>query len=346
MKNVLELPWKKKTASLFPVFVLLLLFLSGCDNDDDAVPPPVFEMSTVTTGLPGPMGVEVDSRGNIWVAIPGTANNDGKIIIIDKNGNKYDGIVNLPSRIHPGGTELEGPAHLLLDGATLYVLAANYLYAVDIANHDPSQPPIDATTLTGEDIAAFVLNYPFANNYHDSHPYNMTKGPDGHLYITDAGANAIVHRKSAGDYSILAEIPPIPNPTNMGPPMVESVPTGIVFDGENFLTTTLLGFPFPEGKALVYKVSIQGDVSVYQDGFTCLVDIAKGYGDGHLVLQYATFGASGFNPNTGGLFLIDGSNKTIWKEALNMPVGIKQASADTWYITSMGDGTVLKATYR
>src|SRR5690554_173735 len=347
MKNLLEFHLRRETVKLFPLFIFLLLLCAACNDDDDStINTPVFELSTVATGLPGPMGIEVDPDGNIWVAIPGTANNDGKIVIIDVQGDKHDAIINLPSRLHPGGDELEGPAHLLLDEGTMYILAANYLYAVNIANHEPSQAPIDATTLTGEDIAAYVLTYPFENNYHDSHPYNLTKGPDGDLYITDAGANAIIHRKNAGDYAVLAEIPPVANPTTMGPPMVESVLIGIVFDGENFLTTTLLGFPFPEGEALVYKISMQGAVSVYQDGFTSLVDIAKGYGDGQLVLQYASFGATGFNPNTGGLFLIDGSAKTIWKDALNMPVGLKQASDDTWYISSMGDGTVLKATYR
>lgn len=347
MKNLLECQLRKETGRLYPLFIFLLLLCSGCNNDDDStVPPPVFELSTVATGLPGPMGIEVDAKGNIWVAIPGTANNDGKIVIIDANGDQHEAIINLPSRMHPGGDELEGPAHLLLDQGQLYILAANYLYTVDVSSHDPSQAPIDASILTGEDIAAYVLNYPFNNNFHDSHPYNMTKGPDGDIYITDAGANAIIHRKSAGDYAVLAEVPSIANPTTMGPPMVESVPTGIVFDGENFLTTTLLGFPFPEGTAVVYKISIQGAVSVYQNGFTSLVDIAKGFGDKHLVLQFATFGATGFNPNTGSLYLIDGGTKTVWADALNMPVGIKQVSEDTWYISSMGDGTILKATYR
>lgn len=347
MKNLLGVRLSRGTVKLLPVFIFFLILFSGCNDDDnDPLVPPVFEMSTVATGLPGPMGLEIDNNENIWVAIPGTANNDGKIVIIGPNGQQHDAIINLPSRIHPGGDELEGPAHLLLDGNTLYILAANYLYKVNISNYTLGQTPIDASTLTGEDIAAFVLNYPFVNNAHDSHPYNMTKGPDGDLYITDAGANAIIHRKSAGDYVVLAEVPSIANPTSMGPPMVQSVPTGILYDGQNFLVTTLLGFPFPAGKAVVYEISMQGNVSVYQDGFTSLVDIAKGFGNGHLILQYATFGATGFNPNSGGLFLIDGTSAIKWADSLNMPVGIKQASEDTWYITSMGDGNVLKATYR
>src|SRR5690554_2767913 len=109
MKNLLEFQLRKETVKLFPLFIFLLLLCSGCNDDDDGTvdTPPVFELSTVATGLPGPMGIEVDHDGNIWVAIPGTANNDGKIVVIDAKGNQHDGIVNLPSRIHPGGTELE-----------------------------------------------------------------------------------------------------------------------------------------------------------------------------------------------------------------------------------------------
>lgn len=79
---------------------------------------------------------------------------------------------------------------------------------------------------------------------HDSHPYNLTKGADGHIYISDAGANAIIRRESAGHYSALAEIPGFANPTPVGPPQVEAVPTSILFDGHDFLVTTLTGFPF------------------------------------------------------------------------------------------------------
>src|SRR5947208_2617804 len=83
------------------------------------------------------------------------------------------------------------------------------------------------------------------NDANDTHPYNLTKGPDGDLYISDAGANGIIHRKSAGQYSVLAEIPGIANPLPIGPPQIQSVPTGILYDGHDFLVTTVLGFPFP-----------------------------------------------------------------------------------------------------
>lgn len=104
----------------------------------------------------------------------------------------------------------------------------------------------------------------------------MTPGPDGALYFADAGANAIIRRAKTGELSVLAEIPGIPNLTPVGPPVTQSVPTGLVYDGQNFLVSTLLGFPFPAGKAMVYQVTTAGKVSVYQSGFNSLTGVKLG----------------------------------------------------------------------
>ncbi len=323
--------------------IILLIFFASCKKEEHH---PVFTISTVASGLINPMGIEGDGYGNIWVTESGTANNDAKVVVIKPNGQKYDAIVNLSSIINENSGEVQGGGHLLLDNGRLYVLAGNYLYKVNVSNFKPGDTPIDGSTLPFEDVGSFVLSYPFVSNAHDTHPYNLIKGPDGDIYIADAGANAIIHRKSERHYSVLAEIPGFANPTPVGPPQVQTVPTGLIFDGHNFLISTLTGFPFITGHANVYKVSLAGNVSVYQPGFTTLVDIANGNIYGHLLLQYGAFGPTGFVPNTGALILANGFGMTTLTSTLNMPVGLKQVNNQTWYITSMGDGTVLKATYR
>ncbi len=323
--------------------LMLLFFIAGCYKGPHT---PTVTTTTVATGLTVPMGIEVDGWGNIWVAEAGTAHDDGKVVVIKPNGVKYDAIVGLSSISNEASGETEGPAHLLFDHGTLYILSGNYLYKANVSGFKPGDPAIKASTLSYEDIGAFVIKYPFKNDPKDTHPYNLVKGPDGDIYISDAGANAIIHRKSAGNYSVVAELPGVVNPlAPMGPPQIQCVPTGIIFDGRNFLVTTLTGFPFPAGQALIYKVSLSGNVSVYQKDFTTLVDIAEGNSYGHLVLHYGTFGATGFNNGTGQLILANGASSVVLVDALNMPVGIKQVNAHTWYITCMGDGTVVKVTY-
>lgn len=355
-------PYSVPTKFITMIFFIVLLFVfTRCnDDDDDSAHVPVLEIKTITSGLVGVMGVETDGNGNIWVTESGTdvpdANNDthnnnGKVILITPDGHKYDAIVNLESYANVHSGELQGTVHILREGKMMYVLSGDHLYLADISNFKPGDTPLDATNLPSEDIFSVISQLPSESNPdHDSHPYNLTKGPNGDLYITDAGANAIVHRKGVNDYSILAEFPAIPNPLfpGLGGPTVQVVPTSILYDGDAFLVTTLTGFPFPADAAVIYKVSMSGDVSVHQTGFTMLVDIVEGEGANHLVAQHASSfnPASGFVPNSGSLVWANGSNMTLLADGLNEPVDIKQVDQHTWYVTCLGDGTLLKVTYQ
>ena len=355
-----------KMYSVAPKIIVLISFVSlcflfyGCNNDDDdIIYVPKLEIQTIVSGLKGPMGLETDAQGNIWVTESGTnipdANNDshnnnGKVVLITPAGQKYDAITNLESYTNAHSGELQGTVHILRDGGILNVLSGNHLYRADISNFKPGDTPLDARNLPSEDIFSVISKLPAASNPdHDSHPYNLAKGPEGDLYIADAGANLIIHRKGTNDYSILAQIPPIPNPSfpGLGGPTVQSVPTSLYYDGQEFLVTSLTGFPFPKDVASIYKVSLSGDVSVYQTGFTMPVDIVKGNDDYHLVIQHASSfsPASGFAPNSGSLVWVNGASNLLLAEGLNQPSAIKQVDDHTWYVASLGDGTVLKVTY-
>ncbi|MEO6915326.1 MAG: ScyD/ScyE family protein [Chitinophagaceae bacterium] len=330
--------------SLTSLVFSFLLILASCKKADP--PEPVLRITTLASGLLAPIGVEVDKKGRVWVAEGGTTKNDGKVTMITPDGKKYTAINNLPSIINEGG-EAEGPAHILFADGLLYILGANgKMYKADVSQFNPGDAAKPASMLGVEDIGAFVLAHKFVRNSHMTHLYNLTVGPNGAIYIADAAANAILRRDKTGVMSVLAEIPWIPNPLPVGGPMVESVPTGIYYDGQNFLVTTLLGFPFPVGKALIYKVTPEGVVTPYQSGFTSLVDIAEGGVKGRLVLQHAVFGlATGFQPNTGKLVWANGSMATTLADGLNQPAGLKQAGPHTWYVTSVADGTILKVEY-
>lgn len=342
---------------LFIMSASIALAFTGCKKENRV---PVLSVTTIATGLHGPMGVETDSNGNLWVSEGGTDtadangdthNNDGKVVVITPSGSQSDAIINLSSYANVHSDELQGTVHLLRDDGTLYVLSGDYLYIADISHFKPGDTPIDANTLPKEDIGSVISQIPSSNNpEHDSHPYNLTKGPDGDLYIADAGANAIVHRKGPNNYSILAELPLIANPAfpGLGGPTVQPVPTSISYDGNDFLVTTLTGFPFPQGQANIYKVSASGDVSVYQSGFTMLVDQARGNDGKHLVVQYASSfsPASGYAPNSGSLIWADGQTQTpLTTEGINQPSSIKQINNYTWYVTSVADGSIIKVVY-
>lgn len=339
MKRLLQQTNIFKNA-LVPLTFLAFVFLQSCKKGHDF---PTLKITTVATGLGNPMGVETDRDGNVWVVQSGNGKIKGKVLVVTKDGKKYDAIINFESITTNGDTE--GPSHLLFKNGLLYILGARgKMYIADVSGFEPGSTPIEASSLTVEDIGSFVLAYPFVNKTNETHTYNLTEGPGGDIYIVDAAANAIIHREGPGKYSVLAEVPGIPNPTTVGPPQIESVPTGIIYDGNNFYISTLLGFPFPPGQALVYKISRSGKVSVHQKGFTSLVDIEQGNYQGRLVLEYGTFGATGFAPNTGRLVWSNGTSVTQLAGGLNLPTGLKQVNNHTWYVTSMGDGTLLRVT--
>lgn len=92
---------------------------------------------------------------------------------------------------------------------------------------------------------------------------------------------------------------------------------------------------------------MSGKVSIYQKGFTLLIDQAEGNYKDHVFVQYASSfnPASGYAPNSGSLVWADGSITKVPASGINQPTSIKQVGGHTWYITSLGDGSVLKVTY-
>ena len=236
----------------FPLFVLgsLLLGVLLTSCQDHLSPSPTPSTITLATGLLAPIGVDADATGRVWVTEAGTGkNNDGRVSIIS-NGTVIPAITGFASIIFQGS--VEGLNHLMFADGVLYILGPNsILYKANVASFKTGDTPLLAQNIPSEDIGACVKAQTAAgivtdNPDKDSHIYQMTVGPSGDLFFADAAANVIVRRsKATGALSIVANIPGIANPTPVGPPFIQGVPTGLVFDGQNLLVSTLIGFPFP-----------------------------------------------------------------------------------------------------
>ena len=326
------------------------LLLAGCQDHRIPTPPdPVFTTTTLTAGLVAPISVETDASGRVFVAEQGTGHNDGVVSEITQDGKKHPIVTGIFSQTNTEG-DLDAVDHLLVVDKMLYFLNPKGLYQVDLSAYKTDvTPAIPASSLTPQDIRAFVIAHNFVNDTGESHLYNLTLGPDGALYITDAAANAIIRRSKTGDLSVVAEVPGIANPNPAGPPpgppFIESVPTGITYDGHQFLISTLLGFPFPAGKSIVYQMSLTGNLTVYQQTFNSLVDVENDGNGKPLVLEFALFGPMGFMPNTGRLLRANGATSTVLLDKLNLPTDLKISDIHTAYITSLGSGSLLKITY-
>jgi hypothetical protein len=345
MKHLSITP-KSFSRSVFPALCLffVLLIAASCHKIKDYLEPEV-KITILAKGFAIPIGVETDQYGRIWVAEMGTGKNDGKVSIVTKEGKKYPVYTGFDSYKIDNG-EIEGPGHLLISNGVLYIVGSHSkLYKANPGGYQTGDAAKDASTLPYEEIGPFVLDYNFKYKIYETHAYGIVAGDGGNIYLTDAASNAVLRRASNGVLSVLAELAPIANPTPVGPPQIHQVPTSLYYDGQNLLVTTLTGFPFIPGKATVYKLSTSGALSVYQPGFTTLVDIAEGGRRGKLVLEHGQFGAMGFVPNSGRLVWATGSSMKELTGGLNTPACLKQVNDHTWYVTSVGDGSLLKVTY-
>ena len=331
---------------LSSIFLLALIMIAGSCNKIRDLIEPELKITTLSTGFALPIGVETDPLGRIWVAESGTGKNDGKVSVVLPDGRKYPVYTGFDSYKIDNG-EIEGPSHLLYSEGTLYIVGGySKLHKANVSAYQIGDAPKNASSLPVEDIRPFVLDYDFKYKIYETHLYGITAGANGNIYLTDAASNAVLRRAPNGVMSVVAELSPFANPTPVGPPQIQKVPTSLYFDGQNLLLTTLTGFPFIPGKAAIYKVTPAGVISTYQDGFTTLVDIEKGGRKGKLVLEHGRFGAMGFVPNTGRLLWANGSSISELAGGLNTPAGLKQLNDHTWYVTSTGDGTLLKVTYK
>jgi hypothetical protein len=334
----------KPTGLLLAAALLLAGSCREIDKFFDEAKPPKITAKEFASGLTAPLGLAIDPKGQIWVTEAGTGTkSDGRVSVITPNGKVHPVITGFASTISPEGIA-SGLNHLVYQEGVLYILNGvdGKLYQADVSSFKPGDTPIPAAELASEDIAKFVLDYKFEVDTEFSNIYNLTFGPDGALYIADAGANAIIRRSKSGQLSVFATIPGIPNPTAEGPPTIDGVPTGIVYDGEKFLVSTLTGFPFPAGKARIYGIDQAGNVSLFREGLTSLVDITLGPDNRPLVLQIADFGPQGFAPRTGKIIRSTAAGNTVWLEGLNLPSDIERRGLKTYYLTSLADGKVLK----
>ncbi len=322
------------------------LVVSSCVQDHKVPQPTKLSGSGFAAGLKFPIGLTVGKGEVLFVTETGTGNNDGQVTAITPDGQKYPVITGFPSVISPEGSPA-GLAHLKYKDGKLYILHGilGRLYVYDISAFTPGvTPAVAAGGLPFEDIAGFVASIDFTTlNFPDtgeSDPYNLTFGPDGKIYITDAGANIVIRRNSVGSFEVFATVPSIATGiVSGGPPTVESVPTGIVYDGSKFLVTSLTGLPFPAGVAKIFQITPAGALTDYKTGFTGLTDIILSPGNKPVVTEF------GFGPPGGRVASGEDAAVTLLSPvATAVSIELSLTFPDTYYVLSYGPGTIQKVT--
>jgi hypothetical protein len=306
------------------------------------------------TGLMAPIGLELDNQGQLWVAEQGTGNNDSRISVVTTEGMVHPFLTGLPSELVEGGPL--GAEHLYLDASgNLLILqgeGSDFLSESVLTISTAGFTPGD-TSRKLDDLKAVhkTGRFSLSQGGRSTNPYALAIGPENDLFIVDAGFNGILKlARCTGELSVFARFAPIRNPTPVGPPVIDAVPTGIVFHNNKFYVGGFTGFPFLPDSARIYEVDLNGNVAVLKTGLTSVVDLAVDPRDGNLVfLQFGRFDFAppppGFRPNTGGAFKLRAGTVDTVVFGLNFPSGLRFAANGELFVSSLAEGKILKITF-
>jgi len=319
----------------------------------------------IASGFNGPQGVLVDPEGNVWVIdsgmggeqtmqVPGedgeemtvSVGTTARIVEVAPDGTQTE-VAMLPSLYLAERQETLGGARLALLDGVLYATSAGW----NVADLDPLPLFAAIVRVDGETVTQVAGTWAIekANNPDgtllDTHPYGLSAGPDGWLWVADAGANDLLRVNPATGEVVLvaafAGLPgPFPNPARGGAMEADPVPTAVAFDAEgNAYVSLLSGGPFVPGSAAVLRVTPTGEVSEYATGLTTLTDLTRGP-DGELyAIQFGIFTEQGPTPNSGALIRIkEGSASEVVVDGLPFPTGLSFDADGNAYVAVNGVG--------
>ena len=289
--------------------------------------------TVIVDGLNGPQGVLAIDDGSIWVIdvglggdkevevggldpntneiIKATYGNTARVIRVTLGGQPQL-VATLPSIFL--GSDIVGGARLTLLNNEMYATAGVWQ---GVASEE-ALPDTAAVLriLQGSVLEVFPLWRLEREQNPDgfvleSHPYGLTAGPDGHLYVAEAGANTLVRvdvvNRTAEVVAVFEGIPgPLPNPYRGGALESDPVPTGVTFGADGRIYVSLLpGFPFLPGSAKVVVVDPNsGNVEDYATDLTMLTDLRTGP-DGELyAVRFGIFTDEGPIPNSGAVIRV------------------------------------------
>jgi len=331
------------------------------------------DLRVVASGLDNPRGIAFGQDGALYVAEAGAGgagpcmpSAEGAEVCFGPSGAvtriwrgaQQRVLTGLPSVARAGGTFALGPSDVSLTGARQYVLVNGPFGGPQTRQQFGAGAEAFGRLLrvTGHTVR-FVADFPTfeaANNPDngagaqpgleiDSDPNGLLALPGARL-VADAGGNDLLKVDAKGHISVLAVFPVrlVPAPPGIPglPPQIpmQSVPTTVTVGPDGaYYVGELTGFPFPVGRARVYRVVPGHRPQVYARGFTNIIDIAfDGRGRLH-VLEIAKNGLLS-GDLTGALIRVnrDGSRRTLASTGLVAPGGFVIAADGGFYVTSNG----------
>ena len=166
------------------------------------------------------------------------------------------------------------------------------------------------------------------------------------LYVLDASFNLLYRVSvSTGAFETFATFAPKPNPTQIGPPVVEAVPDSIRLVGNNLLISFLTGFPFVAGLAEVRTVNLDTRAqSVFIPNLTSALDVLpfNGAGDSYLVLEFSA-NMLAQAPGRLKLFTLSSQTPRILADNLVPPTSVaRDLQTGSIFVTEKATGRIIR----
>jgi hypothetical protein len=321
--------------------------------------------TVMASGFNGPQGVLVAPDGSVWVIDSGvggdqqftmknpetgedtkvTFGETARVVQVAADG-KQTVAATLPSFVL--GQEASGGSRLALLNGVLYATSGGW----EKMEAQPEPPPNTAVVVKIEGGKATEVAQPWKLEWEknpggfvvDSHPYGLVAGPDGSLWVADAGGNDLLKVNPAtGQVDLVAIFPgipgPMPNPARGGAQESDPVPTQVAFGADGAVYVSLLpGAPFLPGSSKIMKVGSDGSLSDYATGLSMTTDIRSGP-DGNLyAVQFGQFTQTGPVPNTGSIVRIKAGVPEVVAGGLSFPTSIDFNAAGDAFVTTNGVG--------
>jgi hypothetical protein len=322
--------------------------------------------TVVASGFNSPQGVLVAPDGNIWVIDSGvggdqefsmknpetgedekvTMGETARVVQVGLDG-KQTVAATLPSLAL--GQETSGGSRLALLNGVLYATSGGW----EKMDAQPEPPPNIAVVVKIEGGKATEVAQPWRLEWEknpggfavDSHPYGLAAGPDGNLWVADAGGNDLLKiNPSTGQTDLVAVFPGIPgpmaNPARGGANESDPVPTQVVFGKDGSIYVSLLpGAPFLPGSSKIVKVGSDGSLSDHATGLSMTTDIRNGPDGNIYAVQFGQFTETGPVPNTGSILRIKaGGAPEVVASGLSFPTSIDFNAAGDAFVTTNGVG--------
>jgi hypothetical protein len=318
-------------------------------------------ITTVASGLDNPRGLTFGRDGTLYVAEAGKGGTapcfsgpeGGQVcfgttgaITKVSHGHQTRVVTGLSSIAGPDGSQAIGPSDVSLRGNDV-------VYTIGLAAAPDARLGLpEAGKKAGwllkldqkgvADISAHEGSADPDGRGPETNPNSVFGTPWGSAVVDSAG-NSLVWAANNGTVSTLAVFP---NQV-AGGAQVQAVPTSVVIGPDGaFYVSQLTGFPFPAGKASIFRVVPGHAPSVVATGFTNVIDLAF---DRHGTLYVLEVSHNGLASGdlTGALIKVkrDGSQQIVTSTGLFAPGGLvlKDGAA---YVSNCGvcpgGGTVLR----